>query len=226
MSTFVPATIACPACGEARSLELAESINASRTPEWREEILARRFQRITCPACGHEHEALLAFAYVDFDRRELIAVFPTEDEPRWCELEYESVHTYEQNLGMLAPPPARAVGGEFFVRTVFGLDALREKLLVHEFGVDDAVLEAWKLRAAVHREQAGPELDLGRVTRLDGDDLVVEFATGSTVVTAAALEEVRADEALRREVRPLLVDNPYLDARRFLPAAEERSPVA
>ena len=43
------------------------------------------------------------------------------------------------------PPIVRSWAPGFTIRTVFGIDRLREKLVAHAAGIDDRVLEAFKL---------------------------------------------------------------------------------
>lgn len=151
---------------------MATSINATRTPQWRDVILEGSFQRSPCPACGVYATPLIAFPYIDFDRKQYIGVFPTSDEHRWPELEHEPEDAFVRNLGGLAPPIARPIGAGFEVRTVFGLGALREKILALSGSIDDAALEVLKLRLIVARHDLSASLGARpRLVELGEDSL-------------------------------------------------------
>src|SRR5206468_19949 len=70
----------------------------------------------------------------------------------WWDHEWEPAHAFDRNLGDDAPALARPIGEGMVVRTVFGLDALREKIVAFEHGVDDAQLETLKLRLMTARD--------------------------------------------------------------------------
>lgn len=159
VSTFVQVEVPCPSCGETTTRVVATSINATRTPEWRDVILEGSFQRSACSTCGEYATPLIAFPYIDFDRKQYIGVFPVSDEHRWPELEHEPEHAFVRNLGGLAPPIARPIGAGFEVRTVFGLGALREKIVALSGSIDDAALEVLKLRLLVSRDDLSASLD-------------------------------------------------------------------
>lgn len=228
MSTFVGINVACPVCGTVTRREVATSINASRSPEWRDVILEGAFQRFTCPSCGDTAVPMLPFPYIDFDRKQYIGVFPTADEADWWEHEQEPADAFERNLGQFAPAVARPIGADMHVRTVFGIDALREKILVLDAGLDDAVLEALKLRLLVARDDLSSALD-DRPRLIAATDETLEF-----IVLAPSAESdrdlyqlsvPRADYDLvahDRELRALveaLAAGPYRDAGRLLEPA-------
>ena len=149
MSTFVRRPVPCSGCARQWPVELPTSINATRTPQWRTAILDGSFGRVWCPACGLEQRPLIPFAYLDFQRRQLVTVFPESDETEWLALEGLSAQTYRRNLGEEAPDVAQAIGEGFAVRTTFGVEPLAEKLVVWDAGLDDAWVEVLKLRLMV-----------------------------------------------------------------------------
>jgi hypothetical protein len=201
VSTFVKLDVACPACGVVADRMVATSINASRSPEWRETILAGRFQRFACVSadCDEVVTPLLPFPYIDFHRKQYIGVFPTASEAEWWKHEREPEGAFERNLGRLAPPIAQPIGEGMAVRTVFGLTALREKILVLDAGLDDAIVEVLKLRLLVGRDDlsSDPE-DRPRFVGVDGD--LLEFRA------------TRPADAGARDVYKLTVPRSDLDA--------------
>lgn len=121
-------------CGTFVDGTLFRSLNAEDHPEAREAVLDRSLHSLLCDQCGQLHSVEHAFAYVDMERRQLFGVFPEASrlDPRpWLEL---TVQSWEQ-----AGRP-----DDVLVRAVFGLEELREKLVLHEAGLDDLALEVLK----------------------------------------------------------------------------------
>jgi len=222
VSTFVDVEVRCPACDATGRRYIASSINASRTPEWRREILDGGFQRSRCEACGHVTFHLMPFPYMDFGRRQYVGVFPSGHEAAWWTYETEAEAAHEANLGAEAPGPARTVGSGMAVRTVFGLAALREKLIVFDADLDDAVVEALKLRLMFTDARLAPEL--GRRPRLVAvDHRALHFRVAgeersssfSCTVDRAAYEELAGDRAVD-EIVSTLRSGSYRDSGRLL----------
>lgn len=164
MSTFVRRSVPCPRCGVELDREVATSVNADRSPDLREAILGERFQVLRCGACGHAFTYLGEFVYMDLGRHQMIGVFPSDLEPSWPRCERQTVDAYEDNLGRSAPAIAQPFGEGVVVRCVFGLGALREKLVAADAGFDDVLVEAAKLD--LFRSLSGLALSLGRRPRL------------------------------------------------------------
>jgi hypothetical protein len=118
------------------------------------------------------------FLYVDAAHRQVIVVYPAEAVDEWRELEHEVVDTRE--LGFV---PESAIGGdddiglgegdEVTLRTVFGLEALREKLMCADHAIDDAKLEAVKLRLILDGQIPGDIAAEPRLSAVEDENLVL-----------------------------------------------------
>lgn len=124
---------------------VAISVNGGRAPHLRAQILDGTFQRFDCPRCGAATPVDPRFTYVDLSAGQFMGVYPAWADVEWRRLEAETLGLYDRNLGAHAPPPARAVTDELTVRVVFGLAALREKLVIFGAGLDDVAVELVKL---------------------------------------------------------------------------------
>jgi hypothetical protein len=226
VSTFVDVEVQCQACGLAEQRSVATSINASRTPAYREAILDGTFQRFTCAACSAEVAPLLPFVYLDFRRGQFIGVYPPDLESVWWQYEDEALEAYDTNVGRHAPGPARQLIDPMEVRAVFGLDALREKIRLLDARVDDAVVEALKLRLLLTHD---PEIALRprpRVVEVRQDDLVLRvwqdwgdgLVASPLVVSRIEGVDLAADESVR-DLLTSLAAGPYRDALRVLQPA-------
>ncbi len=134
------------ACGTPLEVMVADSVNAVRHPHLREAALAATLHRFTCAVCGRITAVDQPFLYVDFDRRQFFGVRPAR------ELDAADGHAraidevFERTMLRDAPVAVRARAGEFMVRICFGLDELRDKLVVEQHGLDDLVVEEVKCR--------------------------------------------------------------------------------
>jgi hypothetical protein len=218
VSTFVTRSFVCPRCGQKSERSVALGVNIGRHARPREQILARAFQRFPCPRCAVVSVVEDAFTYVDFDRKQLLALYPRAEQPRWRERDAEVRALFERNFtadGL--PGAARELGEGQRVRSVFGLEALREKLVCFDAGLDDAALEAMKvelLRRGLPMPQSVD--DQLRLDEVRDDALVLRVEDGGTV-TASRRDYATACGDAYAPLRAELAAGPYVDAARLVP---------
>lgn len=152
MSTWFDEEVSCPQCGTQQTAKLAHGIHASRAPEVRDMLFDRTFHRITCRECRHVFVGQRAFVYTDMDRKHWLQVARDIERPRWPELEQLTDDVFAR--AFTGSPLAQELRTGFKRRLVFGLEELREKLVIWRASLDDAVVECLKLHA-ISRE---PEL--------------------------------------------------------------------
>lgn len=144
MSTWFDEQIACPACGVEQTAKLARGVHVSRAPEAREQIFHRTFHRISCKACRVQFVAKRHLVYTDMDRKHWMQVASAEERPRWPELEKLTSEVFER--AFTGSPLAAEMRDTFRVRLVFGMEELREKLVIWRAGLVDSVVECAKLQ--------------------------------------------------------------------------------
>jgi len=168
MSTWFDETVACPQCKTSIAARLARGIHASRAPEVRGQILDRTFHQVKCHACGHVFTAGRAFVYTDSDRKHWVSVAPPNERVRWPE--YEAATDALFDRAMTGSPLTHVIREGYTLRVVFGLEELREKLVIWSANLDDAVVECLK----VHAISKQPELSRAEwitVDRVGGDGI-------------------------------------------------------
>ena len=213
MSTFAAGEVECPACQTRFEVQLATSINVTRSPEHGVAIRDGSFHMWRCPACGERFEAIGAFVYLDFDERVMIGVHPAGDLHAWREREKEVEAAFAAEIVAGAGSPLPRLADGFVVRTVFGLPWLREKLVALDAGLDDAVVELVKIRLQLHGECGGAL----RLTAVDNlamtfvDDRPSVHRVGWTTYDALAARPPG-------EVLVALTAGSWRDARRVLTA--------
>lgn len=227
MSTFVERPIACPRCGVVTERTIATSINGPRIPEVVGDIFEGTFQVFTCPACRQEHEVDEVLAYVDFDAKRWVTMYPAAWEGSWRGYEAEADRNYTETMVTYAPPLVATLREGLWRRTVFGLEALREKLAIAVHGLDDAAVEALKLDLA--RTTAGLAFgpaERPRFVEADAETLrfraveLVEGPDGQRLPRRAVLSVARAryGEALGdawATTRARLSEGSYVDVGRL-----------
>lgn len=219
MSVFEDAELTCPRCGAKQVTSLAVSVNGERSRHLRDAILAGGFQQIPCPACGAVTPADGPLLYVEVGARRFIGCQPRGWEPAWRELEADALDTWRRTFIDHAPETVRRLSSGFVVRTVFGLHALREKLVCFDAGLDDRLVAVLVLD--LMRTPGGPLVmtAAGRPTLVeaDGERLVFAVAGGGVIAVPRARYDAIADDtakwgdAIRR-----VSAGPYVDVGRLL----------
>ena len=222
MSTFIQRNVACPHCDHTTIRTVAESLNGPRVPEIQGDLLAGTFQVFTCAHCRQTYSYDGPLVYVDFDAGHWIAHFPLAWEREWQRYEADADANYRHTMEEDAPALTESLARNLQRRTVFGLEALREKLLVMRAGLDDVALEVLKFDLLVHVE--GLTLDAAQRPRLVGatdDELhfharpLIDGANPDLVVHVprARYDEIRGDERWSA-MREALSEGRYVDMGR------------
>lgn len=233
MARFEERKLTCPHCQHQATHRVALSLDADHGAAQVQQIMDGTFQRFACAECGKIYRADGPLMYLDFDEKRWVGVFPEPDEARWWKMEREPVRAFELNILENAPPMVREWAPGFEIRAVFGLENLREKLVAWGAGIDDRLLEAYKL--ALLRSMgpyplgpaARPRL---RGVRADGtlEFEVPRFAEGQPMRLAKVaierreLERVAANREEWAEVIAAVSSGPYVDlGRLFIPRIDD-----
>lgn len=138
MSVFHLHEVKC-ACGNSLFVQLADSINVKRSPAFRDKILHGELHRFTCPQCGRQMVTEKLLNYVDFTHQSFFKVLPRGDRHKW-KTESQSL----DNIDYLVPETL-IESQKRELRVLFGMDELREKLVIQDAGMDDRVVELLKV---------------------------------------------------------------------------------
>ncbi|GAB6039675.1 CpXC domain-containing protein [Endothiovibrio diazotrophicus] len=113
---------------------LARNLNVERTPQARQQIIEGTFQR----SDESRHRSVRPFFYMDQPRKSVMYVLPRHERYRW---KYWSTRL-QAGLDLF---PKGTLDSGVNPRVVFGLDELREKLILQDAGLDDAYTEYLKV---------------------------------------------------------------------------------
>jgi hypothetical protein len=190
MSITRAVSIACSACGVELRTDVVDSLNAGRHPHLRERLLARRLHRFVCGACEGPISVDKEVVYVDFDRGQLFVAAPDAErgsgrEAAWVEA---AAGLFTRWLRDRAPSIVRREAGTIAVRLCFGLEELREKVVVDDARLDDRVVEAVKAALMV----AEPRLEAAGVAALSLDGIEEDGALRFVAMPTALFVRVEA----------------------------------
>jgi hypothetical protein len=234
MSIYENRTLTCPHCGNETVASVAVSLNAARARVQRQAIMDGTFQRFDCEACHQRFRADGPLIYIDFDQKLWIGVFPAPSESTWWKLEQEPALAFQRNIEENSPEMVKEWGPGFSIRAVFGLENLREKLVAHAAGIDDRVLEAYKLdllRGMGPYELSGRARP--RLRKVEGGELFFhvprpEPETPNRVamvrVPRAELDQIDTNREEWTKVMAALSEGPYVDLGRiFIPVTADQA---
>jgi len=197
-------------CGATVSVFCADSINAERHPHMRDAFLTRTLHVFQCGACLGAIAVDKELLYVDLGRRELYGLHPASERALERQHGEQLIAMWSSSVGDTAGAAARQAfdGGAFQVRVCYGLEELREKIVAHDAGLRDLVIEALKVEVMA----AGEELRKLAVIALRFDGVT---ADGQLVFVA----ERASDPPSLLDVG-LVVDRARYDALAALPWQE------
>lgn len=205
---------------------LARGVHATRAPEVRAQILAGSLHRVPCAGCGAKIEVHRDFVFTDFKRGDWIRVATPAALANWSAVEQETVAQFDRVMTCGAPVVAE-LAGKLRVRVVFDVDELRERFVIADAGLDDAIVECVKLSCVNERPDLARPGQRIRVRAVDptGDLVVasvpVEQPTADVakwIVPAAVVARVTAERAVWRAGNPELFDRAFVSLDRYLVA--------
>lgn len=131
MSQLRKENITCPHCHEEGEYSYWSSVNVDLNPELREKIFSEELFMYHCPHCGEATGIPAGFLYHDMKHQFMLFFdfFKPDD------YDYEPIELPEDGLG---------VQGSYTFRGVFGLNRLKEKILILEKGLNDVAIERQK----------------------------------------------------------------------------------
>ncbi len=224
MSIFHTAELSCPNCGTENEVSWAASVNADRRADLRASILDGSFQSHDCTHCGTRLRLPAHLTYLDLGRRNWIVLEDAELIGDWKTLEAETRALFDTSFGAGAPAAARSLADGLQPRLVYGWPALREKLLVTEYGLDDVTLELVKLALlrGASGVPAGPSIALRLVAAsdtsltLDATNEQSEASLGTAEVPRSLYDDIAGDIDSWAALRADLSQSVFVDINRLL----------
>jgi len=221
--------VTCPHCDGEGIYAISRNVNGSWKPEYREKIMDGSLHRVNCIHCGEQFFIDVPLHYCDFDRSEWFMMYPLAWEPQWRRWANDVNVSYGlAYAGPETPPILRSKPPQMMRRAVFGLPALREKLVLHEAGIDDVSLEAFKMHMLLENQRTAPlpEYRPRCVAVDDKNMLLSQWIDGGDELKPAAMTISRADVLAAQDmlrdtaIVAQLQSSPYVDLGAIMYANE------
>ena len=145
--------ITCPNCGKESPFEMWTSINTVVNPEMKQKVRDRSAFVFKCPECGIETAVDYGFLYQDPEKH-IMVQYVTDDG------QAEKVHEMLRDRENPKVQQVRNAG--YLIRLVRTANQMSDKLAIFEEGLDDRIVEVYKLSALVTMRREHPEFDLAK----------------------------------------------------------------
>lgn len=201
-------------CGHMQPARVADSINVTRSPSARAALLDGTLHCFECDACGAELTWRGPLLYTDVERQQCVLCRLPEEADDWASWAAVIERGFWRPFPHAGNTWRRDAEG-YTVRLVFGLWALREKILAWAADIDDAVLEVLKLDLRLRQGVAGVPC----LTAVDADTLSFRSPAepGRVLVPREVLSRLAAQRGGLLRRYPLLFGQVFTDHRRALP---------
>ncbi len=131
MSQLRRENIECPHCHQSGEFSYWSSVNVDSNPELREKIFSKELFMYHCPHCGKTIGIPTGFLYHDVEHQFML----------FFDFYKPNDYDYEP---MELPADGQGLKEYYTLRGVFGLDRLKEKILILENGLNDVAIERMK----------------------------------------------------------------------------------
>ena len=157
-------TIICPNCNHEQELHVTPTVNVTVDPDMKEKVLSGELFLFTCENCGFSGYAGFPFIYED---KETNGGFLIYMEPG-CE---------DREVGVDGDVADQVLLQNMTMRLVTTINELKEKIFIFEAGLDDRVVELFKMLSlskmkADEASQIPDELRFSKMDTIDGEEKI------------------------------------------------------
>lgn len=191
MSIKKKATVTCSVCGTENDFVIWQSLNSDLDPEAKQRLIDGTLFDFKCKKCGHESKVNYPILYHDMAHNVMIHCVPQENVEEARKSLTESQNAFDDKLP------------QYTNRIVTNPNALREKAIIFEHGLDDRVIEIIKLLYYTKAREQFPEANITDVFFLVADgEYILEFIGDkplSVEVPVDMYENIKCDFAKQLE---------------------------
>lgn len=171
MSLNSKQSVRCPKCSQLNEVTVWNMITVKDSPDLKDDLLKGKVNIFRCTACSHTAIMPSPMLYHDEDKRLMISFSPSND-PVKREKLFNEVKTSSRESGELK----RFEG--YNLRFVADFNALLEKILIFDAGLNDKVIEVIKLMILSQEIEKSDQRDCRFGKCADG---VLEFMVRDSV---------------------------------------------
>ena len=153
MSQKQTTKVTCPKCGKEHDFAIWSSINVTLEPNMKEEVLSRKAFTFECPDCKEKTLYTYDFLYHDMEQKIMIYHVTTNEAMVQAMEGFAQMTNVGVDDGILNGPEVEG----YRKRIVRSLNDLREKIFIFDAGLDDRVVEIFKVFCIIQLKQNDPE---------------------------------------------------------------------
>ena len=162
MSSSHTEKLTCPACHHVQDFTIWDFVDVTERPELKTKLLSSTLMRMACGKCGVETDIVYPLMYHDTEYRLLFGLIPGGADaghldPRLAEVDPDVASTHQ-------------------LRLVGSPNELKEKVVLADAGLDDRVVELFKLllrRDDENQIQEGDGLLFAGLDQEDGESVLI-----------------------------------------------------
>ena len=212
MSSRMKISVTCPECNGEYPFVMWKSINTTLNPEMKAAVKDRSAFLFECPSCGKKTYVDYGFLYHQMEDRIMIHYANSEEN---AEVIYKMM-TEDDPTGMLQNMRKE----NYLIRIVRSQNELLEKIAIFEEGLDDRIIEIFKIYVLVTFQEDHPNCKSIETLYFKEQDknLIQVIADGKSYGTAEMPEKFYAElsEIYREKMPDIRKDEPYIDRQRAL----------
>lgn len=184
-------TVTCPECGNVQDFIVWQTLNGDLDPEAKQQLLDGTLFSFECSKCGYKSNVDYSTLYHDMTNKAMVYYVDEESVKQTIETMVDA----ENKMGFAMPGYRK--------RIVTDQNALREKAIIFEHGLDDRVIEIIKLIYLANASKQFPEADIKEVYFLVSDgEYILEFVGNSPLsaeIPTGMYDSIKTDFAERLE---------------------------
>lgn len=207
MSSHTKVIVTCPKCNKEHSIRIWRSINTTLDPEMKAAVRDRSAFLFTCPSCGEKTYMDYGFLYHQMEDRIMIHYASTDEN---ADEIYEMLNGNDPT-GMITDMRKN----NYLIRIVRSQNELREKIAIFDEGLDDRIIEIFKIYILATFQEDHP--DCKQIETLyfrDGEkNLIQILADGESYGVAEIPDKFYKElcEEYRGKIPDIRKDEPYID---------------
>jgi hypothetical protein len=155
-------SITCPGCGNSSDFVIWQSINTVMNPDMKQAVRDCSAFAFTCPHCKQTRNVDYGFLYHQMDDKIMIHYATSDEEAEEVEKMYASGHKIDEMLVDLRAE-------NYMIRIVRSHNQLLEKLAIIDAGLDDRLVEIYKVFLLANAQKEKPELGNAEILMLTDD---------------------------------------------------------
>ena len=168
-------TITCPDCGKKSEFTIWESINTMVDPQTKSAVRDLSLFQFTCPNCGSQTFINYGFLYHQMEDKIMIQYAPTEEYAEQFKKQIEFFRS-----GDLPAVMRSVLSDNYLLRIVRSINEFQEKLSIFDAGLDDRIVEMYKIMILplVFKQVPEPEEAEMFFERIGGKDYIQVVVKG------------------------------------------------